>query len=94
MHCIKFGEMMMSLAADIDSVLRKLDQKLVCTQVVVEAVKQLIELYRREPAGIRDAVDVHSYVTLQFARYHAQQIGRAQLLSNLEAARELSRVLA
>ncbi|MBW8882506.1 MAG: hypothetical protein JF615_14130 [Asticcacaulis sp.] len=84
----------MSLASDIETVVKRLDQQLTCTHVVVEAVKQLIDMYAREPADIRRAVDLHNYVTLQFARYHARQIGRSQLVDSLEAAREVSRLLA
>ena len=83
----------MSLASEIEIVIKRLDQQLTCTHVVVEAVKQLIDMYAREPADIRRAVDLHNYLTLQFARYHARQIGRTQLVSSLEAAKEVSRLL-
>jgi len=84
----------MSLAADIDNILRKLDQRLVCTEVVVEAVKMLIHLHCRERGVVLDPVDLHAYIARQFARYQARQIGRARLLGNLDAARELPRVVA
>jgi hypothetical protein len=84
----------MNLSIQIDRVVKKLDERLICNHVGVEALRQLIEMYRKEPPDIRAAVDLRSYLTLQVARYKAQEISRPQLLSNLEAAREPSRVVA
>ena len=82
----------MSLTAEIEHVVRRLDQRLACSVIATEAMKQLLAIHSHPTAPGDPSQHLHDFLTGQFNRYQCRQIARDQLLANLEAAHDLALV--
>lgn len=83
----------MSFTVEIDHVVRRLDQKLACSLIATEAMKQLLAMHRHSPAVGEPSRHLHDYLARQFDFYQSRQIARDQLLINLEAACDLHPII-
>ena len=83
----------MSLGAEIEHVVRRLDQRLACCLIATEAMMQLLDMHHHQPVAPEQAGPLHDYLARQFERYQARQMTREHLLANLEAARDLHLVM-